>query len=306
MIKEDVLRFFSLEMPWEFDNNEIGNESDYADITKKIERTFSIKDATAIDRLYNDKIIRVFWDNSNFYNFSRTVDNILKESIFYVTSVQPLSTMVAFFKDGEKQSGNVEDKTQSLSTMKEQLDKIKNDVAKPCYITFAEFCEIVEKYNSVLTKFPEVYDAVKEKLSNLDKIEVGRTEKLIFNVFEDKIKEYIGTFDNVLDFRDILINPHLCRAISLDSLDAWIQTLCTAHEFYFFPIAEEFLGRLGLDSKQNLDEFDKLMTKFSENNDIQPALASDINLLKFIVVGRLTRAFRDNKAATGTGFMQIF
>lgn len=306
MIKEDVLRFFSLEMPWEFDNNEIGNESDYADITKKIERTFSIKDATAIDRLYNDKIIRVFWDNSNFYNFSRTVDNILKESIFYVTSVQPLSTMVAFFKDGEKQSGNVEDKMQSLSTMKEQLDKIKNDVAKPCYITFAEFCEIVEKYNSVLTKFPEVYDAVKEKLSNLDKIEVGRAEKLIFNVFEDKIKEYIGTFDNVLDFRDILINPHLCRAISLDSLDAWIQTLCTAHEFYFFPIAEEFLGRLGLDSKQNLDEFDKLMTKFSENNDIQPALASDINLLKFIVVGRLTRAFRDNKAATGTGFMQIF
>lgn len=306
MTKEDVLRFFSLEMPWEFDNNEISNESDYADITEKIERIFSTKDATAIDRLYNDKIIRAFLDKSNFYNFSRIVDTILKESIFYVTYVHPLSTMVAFFKDGKKQPGNAEDETQSLSTMKEQLDKIKNDVAKPCYITFAEFCEIVEKYNSVLTEFPEVYDAVKEKLSNLDKIEVNKTEKLIFNIFEDKITECIGTFDNVLDFCDILIDPHLCRAISLDSLDAWIQTLCTAHEFYFFPIAEEFLGKFGLDSKQNLDEFDKLMTKFSESDDIRPALTSDINLLKFIVVGRLTRAFRDNKTATGTDSMQIF
>lgn len=306
MTKEDVLRFFSLEMSWESDNNEIGDESDYADINKRIERIFSTKDAAAIDRLHNDKIIRAFWDKSNFYHFSRTVDTILKESIFYVTSVRPLSTMVAFSKDGKKQSGNVEDGAQSMSAIKEQLDKTKNDVAKPCYITFAEFCEIVEKYNSVLAKFPEVYDAVKEKLSNLDKIEVNKTEKLIFNVFEDKITECIGTFDNVLDFRDILIDPHLRGAISFDSLDAWIQTLCTAHDFYFFPIAEEFLGRLGLDSKQNLDEFDKLMTKFSENNDIRSALASDINLLKFIVVGRLTRAFRDNKTATGTDSMQIF
>lgn len=75
--------------------------------------------------------------------------------------------------------------------------------------------------------------------------------------------------------------------------------------FIFFPIAEEFLGKFGLDSKQNLDEFDKLMTKFSESDDIRPALTSDINLLKFIVVGRLTRAFRDNKTATGTDSMQF-